>query len=404
MRKIIPVVLWLLVVACGAVIVWQATGPGKKPAPEATTVEGSDVPGAEFATIPWGHLPDIDQFVLTDQNGKAFDSAEMIGQPYAVSFFFATCPSICRDLNAQVAKLNEQLRKEDIAFVSITVDPANDTPEILNRYAQDYDAQTPRWFFLTGPKQKVVEIGAHQFNVDVTPANHTGNILLVDKWGKYRDRFKWDDAYDMKRFLEVVKDVASESAPPLSKTVRTRNALAGQKPIDLHTIPWLDEFHLTDQDNQPFFSRQLTGDVWIGNFFFIDCPGICVKQNEYLAQLQKTLKDRFTGNTPTIVSITSNPSADSPERLKSLAQKLKASPEQWRFLTSDSDTLIKRVGSEFFGVAADKEDHSSLLFVVDRWGNLRGKFDWQKAEQKSEMLDLIEQLQDEEVPTGKTLR
>jgi len=66
--------------------------------------------------------------------------------------------------------------------------------------------------------------------------------------------------------------------------------------------------------------------------------------------------------------------------------------------------LIKRIGAEFFGVSADKENHSSLLFVVDRWSNLRGKFDWQKDGQEEAMLTLIKELEQETVPTGATLR
>ena len=403
LRKLIPIILWLLVAACGAVVVWQAAFKSPNP-PAITDTDHSEVPGAVFVDVPWESLPDIDQFQLTDQNGDDFDSAEMMGTPYAVSFFFATCPSICRDLNAQVSRLNEQTSKEDIAFVSISVDPENDTPEILNRYAQDYDAQAPRWSFLTGPKHKVVEIGAQQFNVDVNPATHTGNILLVDKWGRYRDRFKWDDPYDMKRFLEVAAETAAETEPPLGKTITTRNALAGKPPIDLNVIPWLHDFHLIDQDGQPFFSRELTGQVWIANFFFIDCPGICTQQNQYLLQLQERLDERFKENAPPIVSITSNPSSDTPNRLNQFAKNLGANPDHWRFLTSDSETLIKRIGAEFFGAQADKENHSSLLFVVDRWSNLRGEFDWQKPDQEEAMLALIEKLQQETVPTGTALR
>ena len=404
MRKIVPIVLWLLVAACGAVVAWQATR--KHAAVPVTTHadHGNDVPGAVFEDVPWEHLPDIDQFELVDQSGEPFDSANMMGTPYAVSFFFAACPSICRDLNTQVSRLNDQTSKEPIAFVSISVDPENDTPEILNRYAQDYDAQAPRWSFLTGPKHKVVEIGAQQFNVDVNPATHTGNILLVDKWGRYRDRFKWDDPYDMKRFLEVAKQTADEQEPPFGKTITTRNALAGKPPIDLNTIPWLHDFHLTDQDEQPFFSRQLTGKVWIANFFFIDCPGICVQQNEYLLQLQNKIDQRFSTAKPHVVSITSNPGSDTPKRLKDYAAKIGANTDDWTFLTSDSNTLTKRIGAEYFGVSAEKENHSSLLFVVDRWSNLRGKFDWQQDGQEEAMMTLVEELQQETVPTGASLR
>lgn len=407
MKKIVPAILWLLVLVCGSVVVWQTLK--KQPdavhlhlAPEAgdaTAHASEDVQGAVIVDVPWKHLPDIDPFQLTDQDGQTFDSADLLGRPWAVSFFFARCPSICRDLNAQVKRLYDQLRKEDVTFVSISVDPENDAPEVLNRYAQDYDADSDRWKFLTGPKHKVVEIGDHQFNVDVTPANHTGNILLVDKWGRYRDRFKWDDPDDMKRFVEVAKQLVDETQPPLEQIVSTRNALAGQPPASLSVVPWIDEFHLTQSDGQPFFSRQLTGTVWIANFFFLDCPGLCEKQHQYLADLQQNLRD----DAATIVSITTNPQADTLERLAGLKSRLNNTTEKWFFVRGDP-LLTKRIGSEFFGVEAEKEKHSSLLFIIDRWGNLRGQFDWQQPDEEAKMLAMIQELKLESVPTGKFLR
>ena len=56
-------------------------------------------PGAVLVEVPWKHLPHIDRFEMKNQEGEKFDSANLAGKPYAVSFFFATCPSICRDLN-----------------------------------------------------------------------------------------------------------------------------------------------------------------------------------------------------------------------------------------------------------------------------------------------------------------
>ena len=121
-------------------------------------------------------------------------------------------------------------------------------------------------------------------------------------------------------------------------------------------------------------------------------------------QLQSKLDERFSNDRPQVVSITSDPASDTAQRLKAYAAKIGANTDTWSFLTSDSDTLIKRIGAEFFGVQAEKENHSSLLFVVDRWSNLRGKFDWQQDGQEEAMLTLIEELQQETVPAGATLR
>lgn len=289
-------------------------------------------------------------------------------------------------------RLNDQLKKEDVAFVSITVDPENDTPEVLERYAQDYDADPQRWVFLTDQMYKIKQLGEQVFRVVVDKDTHTDNILLVDRWGRYRDRFKWDDPYDMKRLLQVVKDVAAEQDPPLEKTVRTRNVLAGREPINFKQIPWIREFHLTERNGEPFFSRELTGQVWIANFFFANCPEICKKQASYL----RNLRERLGEQAPTIVSISTDPTNDSLEVLRNYADQLGAD-DRWLFCTGPQ-TLINRIGSEFFRAQTSTDHHSSLLYVVDRWGKVRGEFDWRDPAAEQAMLQLIEQLEAETRP------
>ena len=358
-------------------------------------------PGAAIVERPWKHLHHVDAFEMTNQDGEKFNTAQFSGQkPYLVSFFFATCPSICRDLNKQLARLNEQLKKEDVAFVTITVDPERDTPEVLGNYAADFGAESPRWTYLTGQQHKIKQVGEQMFRVEVVDmANHTDNIMLVDKWGKFRDRFKWNEPYDMKRLVKVVKEIATETEPPLDQIVRTRNAMVGLEPPDLSTIQFLREFHLYTSDEKPFFSRELTGEVWITNFFFTTCPTICKEQAKYLQGLQ----DRLGDNPTKLVSITTKPEVDLPATLREYARAHDADPKRWLFLTGN-EKVIPRVAAEFYSAMAGGEHHSTELFVVDKWGHVRGRFQWQDAAQEVEMLALIDDLWQETRPPGEFKR
>jgi len=302
-------------------------------------------PGAVIIDVPWKHLHHVDAFTMTNQDGEKFNTAQFSGQkPFLVSFFFATCPSICRDLNKQLARLNEQLKKEDVAFVTITVDPERDNPEVLKKYAADFGAESPRWTYLTGQQHKIKQVGEQMFRVEVVDMeNHTDNIMLVDKWGKFRDRFKWDDPYDMKRLVKAVKEISAETEPPLDQIVRTRNALVGREPFDLSTIRFLREYHLYTSDEKPFFSRDLTGEVWITNFFFSTCPTVCKQQTKHLQGLQSRL-----GSNPTkLVSITTKPEIDLPATLREYARAHDADPSRWLFLTGN-EKVIPRVAAEFY--------------------------------------------------------
>ncbi|MEE2826173.1 MAG: SCO family protein [Planctomycetota bacterium] len=396
MKKPIPIVLWLLVlIVGGATLLMQWNRSSRES--EIQTVQETPSSGAVLVDVPWKHLQHVPEFELTNQEGEAFRYSDIIGKPMVVSFFFAGCPSICRDLNDQIKRLHDQLDGEDVVFLSITVDPENDTPEILNRYAKDYEATTDQWVFATGKPHKVREIGEQVFRVVVDRDTHTDNILLIDRWGKYRDRFKWDDPYDMKRFIQVAQSVISETEPPMDATVRTRNAMAGTKPDNWDTVPWIRDFFLTTSNGNEIYSRELTGETWIGNFFFTSCPGVCIEQSNYLAGLQERLKQ----HPAKIVSITTDPQTDTPQVLSEYARKRGAQPDQWLFATVGEDSLTKRISSEFFRAPAGNSHHSSELFVVDRWGNVRGRFDWRQPNDEVRMFQLIDELNSETVPPGK---
>jgi len=358
-------------------------------------------PGAVIVEVPWNHLHHVDSFEMKNQDGEKFNTAQFSGEkPFLVSFFFATCPSICKDLNKEIERLNEQLKKEDVAFVSISVDPDRDTTEVLKKYADGFDAQSPRWSFLRSQPYKFKEVGEQIFRVQVVDMeNHTDDIMLVDKWGKFRDRFKWHDPYDMKRLVKVVKEVAAETEPPLDKIVRTRNAMVGLEPVDLSTVRFIREFHLYTSDEKPFFSRDLTGEVWITNFFFTSCPTICKDQTKYLEGLQSRL-----GDSPTkLVSITTDPGTDQPAKLREYARAHNADGDRWLFLTGN-EKAIPRISAEFFSAMGGTDHHSTKLFVVDKWGNVRGQFDWQDAGQEVEMLGLVDSLWKESRPPSEFKR
>lgn len=354
--------------------------------------------GRVLADVRWEHFSDVERFQLTDQSGEEFDSNRLNGRVYAVSFFFATCPTICRQVNAQIKRLNEKLADEDIEFVSMSVDPETDSPEVLAQYAREFNAVPGRWNMLTGPFHRIRRVGEHVFRVVIDKETHTDNLFLVDKWGRYRDRFKWDDSTDMERFVQVARELAAESAPPLGQTFNTRNLLPLVSGQQWDSIPWLRDFTLFDQDGRDFFSRELTGRVWIASFFFSHCPTICPEQNAYLAALYQRRK-LSSPSSPLLrlVSISTDPQRDTPERLREYGSQFQIPFSDWTFCTGDLK-LVRRISAEFFGVSGDADHHSSLLLVVDKWGRVRGRFDWHDPQEELAMLELISQLEQETRP------
>lgn len=151
-------------------------------------------------------LAQLPAFELRNQRGEPFGSADLAGKVYIASFFFARCPSICPTIMSGMAKLQEgyKVREIDgIRLVSITVDPENDTPEVLLDYAGRLHADPDRWTFLTGPPEAVRELVVSGFKTPMDRADgapgtpmdiaHTGKVVLVDGSGRIRGYYGTDE-------------------------------------------------------------------------------------------------------------------------------------------------------------------------------------------------------------------
>jgi protein SCO1/2 len=137
------------------------------------------------------------------------------------------------------------------------------------------------------------------------------------------------------------------------------------------------DFQLTNQDGRPFGKADLTGKVWIAGFIFTVCPGPCPMISSRMSDLQKPLRDTDVH----LVSFTVDPETDTPAVLRGYADKLKAQPGRWDFLTGPKAALYDISQNGFkLGVSEDGGEagtpvHSTRLVLVDRKGMIRGYYD-----------------------------
>lgn len=154
----------------------------------------------------------------------------------------------------------------------------------------------------------------------------------------------------------------------------------------------LTEFVLTDQYGKEFGSKELKGKVWLGSFFFADCPGICVQQNAKIAELHHKFRDQGV----MIVNITVTPDKDSPVKLLNYANRFGADHETWRFLTTDKDiSYVREVGAEFFGLPAADATHTSEVAVFDRSGKMHSTYNVNKGIEFAKLVRKVENLLEE---------
>ncbi len=161
-------------------------------------------------------------FSFIDRYGRPFTNEHVKGKIIVADFFFTRCTTICPKMSIQMQQLQLKLDDpafDDVVFLSHTVDPEHDTPEVLDAYARKLQADTSRWKFLTGNKEDIYLLGAEGYYLatreDVMDPDgflHSEKFVLVDKQGHirgYYDGTTWDGmnaiAADIKMLLKEEK-------------------------------------------------------------------------------------------------------------------------------------------------------------------------------------------------------
>jgi protein SCO1/2 len=135
-------------------------------------------------------------FTLTAQDGRRLSLNELRGTVVVVTFIYASCADACPLLTAKMATLQDDLGIDfgpKIFFISITVDPERDTPEVLTRYAQAHGANPSGWAFLTGTPDEI-RVVARQYGIyykkqAAGDVDHTFLTSLVDQRGSLRVQY-----------------------------------------------------------------------------------------------------------------------------------------------------------------------------------------------------------------------
>jgi protein SCO1/2 len=140
-----------------------------------------------------GLAPD---FALTSQDGARVALRDFRGKAVVVTFIFASCTDTCPLLTDKMARVQDALGPDfgsRIAFISITVDPKRDTPQVLKEYAKNFGANLAGWFFLTGDPASIRDVTSRYgvFVETTAPGeiNHTFLTSLIDSHGMLRVQY-----------------------------------------------------------------------------------------------------------------------------------------------------------------------------------------------------------------------
>lgn len=171
--------------------------------------------GKEVTDTVWHKVANIR---LVNQLGDTVSLDSLRGKVLLIDFFFTHCASICPILTRNMRHMQDALKSSDkvkqaagsdtnfVQFLSLTVDPAHDSPTVLKRYADRYGVNSDLWWMLTGPKKTIYDFALKELrlglqdsvNVDSNFV-HSDLIALLDKDRVIRGYYDGTDTSALKR-------------------------------------------------------------------------------------------------------------------------------------------------------------------------------------------------------------
>ncbi|MGI9192133.1 MAG: SCO family protein [Chitinophagaceae bacterium] len=135
------------------------------------------------------------------------------GKILVVNFFFTQCQTICPVQSKNMKLLNKAFKKNDtsVRFISMTVDPVNDSVPVLRAYADRYEANHDKWNFVTAPKDVIYNFARQELflNLPLTDSSkndfiHPEQFVLIDKYRNIRGYYNGLDSNDVRRCAEDI--------------------------------------------------------------------------------------------------------------------------------------------------------------------------------------------------------
>src|SRR5579871_275392 len=173
--------------------------------------------------------------------------------------------------------------------------------------------------------------------------------------------------------------------------------IPGYGEVKLPVLNVVQPFFFTNQDGKIISEKDVPGKVYVAEFFFTTCKGICPKMNTNMKEIFALYKDEPDFR---ILSHTVDPETDSVARMKHYADSLNADSKTWWFLTGRKDSLYRtaRVSCLLDDPKNNDEDinkqfiHTQFFALVDKNGNVRKIIDGLKKEEIAELKTDIDQL------------
>ena len=159
----------------------------------------------------------VTDFSLSDQDGRMVCQADWRGQIRVVDLIFTRCAGPCPIVSATMARLQEALpASPPVRLVTLTSDPAFDTPAVLKKYGERFGARPGVWTFLTGPREMMRHLAMDELMLSMmdkkpaereTPVDlviHSTRLVLLDQRGRIRGYFDGETTASIPAILAAI--------------------------------------------------------------------------------------------------------------------------------------------------------------------------------------------------------
>ncbi len=155
----------------------------------------------------------VKNMTFTNQLGKAVTLDSLRGKILVIDFFFSRCPAVCPGMAKSMKRLQGSFtnsRDSIVQFISISIDPENDSVPRLRTFANRYTSNHDSWWFVTGNKKDIYDFALNELKASIADTNvdtafiHTENFFLLD-----RDRVVrgWYNGFDTLKQAKLVSDI-----------------------------------------------------------------------------------------------------------------------------------------------------------------------------------------------------
>lgn len=210
-RDLVIALFLSLALAVSAVLALKKLGPAEGSGVESFAHQGDK---AEALDALWP----APAFSYVDQRGAPVTAESLKGQVWIANFIFTSCRTVCPLLTSKMVQLHRLLAGVDVRFVSFSVDPAHDTPEVLAAYAKKWAPEEQRWTLLATDEQTLpataagFKVTAMKAEGGVDPIIHSAVFLIIDREGVVRGAFSSEDKEDFQALVKATKKLVGQES------------------------------------------------------------------------------------------------------------------------------------------------------------------------------------------------